>query len=154
MARDFVDIFVTIEGSQRIDFDKKKIRKVLRKSGGIVQKEARQIVSRRAISSPGEYPGSDTGRLKRSIRLKVSRPGFLVSIAPRMISGMQRFYPAFLHYGVKQGAARRKDHKKQNLTQWRVAPRGNYMVEALQRREIQARSALAKGLQESLIGVK
>lgn len=150
MARDFVQIFVTVEGKERIDFDKKKVRKALRDSGRMIQKEGRRIVSQRAVSQPGDYPGRDTGTLRKSIRLKVSRPGFLVSIAPRMVEGMERFYPAFLHYGVKQGAVRQKDHKKQTISQWRVSPRGNYMVEALQRREVQAKTALANALKESL----
>jgi len=150
MAREKAFIHVTLEGHERIDFDKKKIRKALRDSGRVIQKEARRLVSQRAISQAGDYPGRNTGTLRKSIRLKVSRPGFLVSIAPRMVEGMERFYPAYLHYGVKQGAVRRKDHKKQTFSQWRVAPRKNFMTDALESRSDQTRAALLAGLKESL----
>lgn len=142
---------VTIEGHSRIDFDRKKIRKAMRSLGADVRKEARRLVARRAISGAGEYPGRQTGRLMRSIKARVSRSGFLVRVAPTKTSEMKDFYPAFLGYGVT-GRARRKDHKAQVKDgRWKVAPRGNYMTDALEHRSANVRNVLRAALQDALI---
>lgn len=126
---------VTIEGHSRIDFDRKKIRKAMRSLGADVRKEARRLVARRAISGAGEYPGRQTGRLMRSIKARVSKPGFLVRVAPTKTSEMKDFYPAFLGYGVRG----------------RIEKRGNYMTDALEHRSANVRNVLRAALQDALI---
>lgn len=139
---------VRLAGHTRIDFDRKQIRKVLRVQGRGVQKEARRLVARRAISSPGDFPGRDTGALWRSIKSKVSRPGFLVRIAPQKTPEMGGdFYPAFLQYGVRADP----NGDAGGASGWRIEARGNYMVEALNRRRTVAESALKVALHEALI---
>lgn len=135
-AGSWAETNVKIEGFSRIDFDRKQVRKTMRVLGRDVQKEARRLVARRAISRPGEAPGRDTGRLMRSIKSKVSKPGFLVRIAPYKTSEMQDFFPAFLYYGST----------KNNLK-----PRDNYMTTALDRRSANARALLFNTLQNALI---
>lgn len=130
------DVHAEISGFSRIDFDKKKIRKALRIEGRAVQKIARKLASKKLLDSKDSYPGKQTGRLVRSIKVKVSRPGFLVKIAPQKTADMKDFYPAFLFYGSR----------KNNL-----APRKNYMTDALDARRESARSAILNALQGALI---
>ena len=131
------EVNATLEGFSRIDFDKKKIRKALRIEGRAVQKLARKLVSKRILNSAGDYPAKRTGALMRSIKVKVSRPGFLVKIAPQKTAEMGKdFYPAFLHYGST----------KNNL-----APRKNFMTDALDARREVSRVAIIKALEGALI---
>ncbi|MNP52591.1 hypothetical protein D3C76_1469930 [compost metagenome] len=102
------------------------------------------------------YPVSRTGRTVESITFKVSRAGFLVKIAPRKTSAMKDYYPTYLHYGVKQGARvrglasgkrRGKGERAAALAQraasgWRIAPRANYMEDALLDEKDQVQSIL------------
>lgn len=149
-----LDVHVKLKGFSRIDFDRSKIRKALRKEGRGVRKEARRLVARRAISGAGQYPGRQSGALQRSIRVKVSRPGFLVVIRPYKTAEMGKdFYPAFLHYGVRRRriASLAKRHRKQPAGPYRLAPRDNYMIDALESRKSTARTALKSALQDALI---
>lgn len=130
-----LELNVKLDGFSKIDFDKKKIRKTMRTLGRDVQKAARRLVARRAISGAGEYPGRETGRLWRAIKYKVSRPGFLVKIMPVKTADMDAYYPAFLRYGSKSR---------------KIAPRKNYMTDALESRRDTARGALRNALQDSL----
>lgn len=131
-----LEVHATIDGFSRIDFDRKKIRKVLRKEGGEVRKIARKLIGRRVVSRPGEYAGRDTGRMIRSIKAVVSKPGFLVRIAPSKTAEMKDFYPAFLNYGSATN---------------NLAPRRNFMIDALDARREIARGAILGALQDSII---
>lgn len=151
-----------IAGHSTIDFDKRTVRKAMRAIGIDVRRTARRMVSRRAVSKPGEYPGRDTGALMRSIRYRVSNPGFLVRIAPMTIEGANSFYPAILAYGVRSGATRRNNHRAQSYvrkrrpdvvitgTDWRLEPRANYMADALAQREAHIQSVLRTALYGAL----
>lgn len=146
-----LEINETIIGHSRIDFDKAKIRRALRRLGADVRKEARRLVSRRAISGAGDYPGRGTGTLMRSIKAKVSRPGFMVRVAPYKTDAMGKdFYPAFLDYGVT-GLPARKDRRSQPKSgTWRIAPRKNYMIDALEAKRETVRATLRDALMDSL----
>jgi len=137
-AGSWAEINVGWEGYSRIDFDKRKIRKAMRTVGRDVQRQARKLVSKRGgKSKPGQAPNRSTGALARSIKVKVSRPGFLVRIAPEKTPAMgDFFYPAVLHYGSE----------KINLK-----PRSNYMVDALEMKRSQTRNVLARALPDALI---
>lgn len=144
-------IHETITGHQRIDFDKKQVRKAMRKFGAEIRKDARRRVARRGVSGPGDNPGRDSGELYRSIKVRVSRSGFLARISPEKTAGMKEFYPAFLHYGVT-GKPRRKDHREQPKDgKWRIAPRANYMTDALEARSDSICTGLRNMLQDALI---
>lgn len=149
-----LEVNVKLDGFSRIDFDKRKIRKTMQVLGRDVQKEARWLVSRRLISGAGEFPGRDTGALWRAIKYKVSKPGFLVRIQPDKTAEMgPDFYPAFLQYGVRKNriAKLAKQHKRQPDGPYRLEPRGNYMIRALDSRRDMVRSMLRNTLQNSLI---
>jgi hypothetical protein len=68
----------------------------------------------------------------------------------RLITG--DFYPAFLFYGVRGGAKRRRSHHRgaSGGSGWRLAPRNNFMVETLKRNSPWTRYYLARELRLSL----
>lgn len=169
------ELNVNIAGFSKIDFERKKVRKTMRKQGREIQKEARRLVSRRVISQAGEYPGKQTGLLQRSIQVRLSRSGFLVRVAPNKIAGMKAFYPAFLFYGTKglgnigraapgEGVGksnRRRRGARASIVASRkannnfdIAPRANYMTDALDARREKSRAAILQCLQDSLIARK
>lgn len=151
----------------KLDFDKKAIRKGMRLVGALVRREARVLVRRKGVSEGGEYPGRDEGLLYRSIRSKVSRPGFLVKIAPQKISGMKDFYPAYLHHGVKQGQrlsplrageANTRKRRREGIrlralrasNGWSLEPRKNFMTDALESSSGRIQQILRKAFADSL----
>jgi len=130
------ELNATVQGFSRIDFDRKKVRNALRIEGRAIQKVARKMVSKRMIDSVGDYPAKRTGRLMRSIKVKLSKPGFLVRIAPYKTAEMKDFYPAFLHYGsIKNNLEARK----------------NFMTDALDTRRETSRTAIFNARQGALI---
>lgn len=62
------------------------------------------------------------------------------------------FYPAFLFYGVRRGAKRRRSHHRgaSGGSGWRLAPRNNFMVETLEKNRSWTRYFLARELRKSL----
>lgn len=126
---------------RRLDFNKGPIRKGMRAGGRLVQRASRSKI--RKGGALEDYPAGRTGALARSISVKVSRPGFLVRVGPNKTPAMgKHFYPAYLFYGVTGNPAR-KDRRAQPKTgKWRIKPRGNYMVDALQEQAGNIRSTL------------
>ncbi|KVF27642.1 hypothetical protein [Burkholderia vietnamiensis] len=128
------DIALHIEGfegfDRSIDFDKREVRKGMRKAGRIVERRAKALVASGGRSAPGQYPARQTGRLQRSIKTKVSRSGFMVKVMPQKVAGMKDFYPAFLYYGARRRSGARRDRRSRGPSNWRIEPRGNYMVDA------------------------
>lgn len=172
MSQARIPAYMHIEGweqfDRNLDFNKRKIRAGMRKAGKLVAAQAQMSV---ALSRGAEgYPVSRTGRLVDSIRYKVSRPGFMVKIAPQKTAGMAEFYPAYLHYGVKAGPrvkalaagqGRGKSNRRgrgerqaaeaaRQATGWRIAPRANYMVDALDDSAGRVRAILTKAFERSL----
>lgn len=126
------------EGHSHLDFDRRQIRKAMRKIGADIRKVARKKVARRAVSAAGQAPGKRSGALQRAIKYRVSKPGLLVSIRPDKTPEMGKdYYPAFLNYGTPT-----------------VAKRANYMEQALDERNANARQVLADALQNALIARK
>lgn len=157
---------VGLEGYSVIDYDRRAMRAALVRGAADVRKEARRIVSRRAISSPGEMPGQQSGRLKRSIGIvsKGSKGGW-VKIGPRTIQNSV-FYPAFLFYGTrvlnKAGAGIDKNKwrkRTRNFSQetinrvsdQRMKPRGNFMAAALKNKRDVVRGAIRAALKQALV---
>ena len=135
---DAIEVNATIVGHSKIDFDKRIIRRTLLKEGRAVQRLARRMVARKAISKPGEYPGKRTGGLQKAIDVVRGSAGFWVRVEPttaKIKKIRDIWYPAILYYGSK----------KINLE-----PRRNYMTDALDARRDQARAALQDALQQAL----
>ncbi|MQT41396.1 hypothetical protein GHO45_10725 [Pseudomonas sp. FSL R10-0765] len=128
-------------------FDKKKIRAGMRKAGRLVMQRAQMNL---ALARDDEgYPVNRSGATLHSISFRVSKSGFLVRVAPKKTSAMKEYYPAYLFYGVKRGARlsrlragekhtakRRRDgirlREARSNNDWLIAPRDNYMADALQ----------------------
>lgn len=164
---------VHIEGFDQFHrdaFDKRKVRAAMRRAGQLVSGRAKMNLSLAGAGS--NYPRKIQGVLRDSVEMKVSRSGFLVKIAPRKTSGMKDFYPAYLHYGVKQGGRlkklapgqgvgksnrRRKGQRQTEIAarkagDWRIAPRDNYIADALEDEASGVRAVLSAGFRRALGG--
>lgn len=145
--------YMHIEGfegfDRKLDFNRRKVRAGMRKAGRLVAGQAKMNVS--LARGSNDYPGVVSGALRDSIDFKLSRSGFLVRIAPTMGEGMDAPYHAYLFYGVKRGAKRRKDHRAQTGNgEWRIKPRKNYMVDALEDKAAEVKSILRKTLEDAI----
>ncbi|MDE2441877.1 MAG: HK97 gp10 family phage protein [Betaproteobacteria bacterium] len=131
------DVRVGLEFHKTIDYDRKAMRKALREGAAQVRKEARRIVSRRAISAAGDFPGLQSGALKRAIGIvsKGSKGGW-IKVGVRKSKEMTAFYPAFLFYGST----------KNNL-----ARRGNFITTALAAKRESVRGQIRDALKHSLV---
>ncbi|QHJ77005.1 MAG: hypothetical protein [Bacteriophage sp.] len=137
----------------KLDFDKKQIRVAMRMAGKEVQTAAKRLVSSKQTSKRDQYPGKRSGTLQRSIRSKVSRSGFMVLVKPYKTAAMGKdFYPAYLWYGVRRGAKRGKSHKAgaSGGNGWRIAPRKNYMQDALYQKQGRVKAILISRFQKAL----
>jgi hypothetical protein len=166
-----VDSYLHIEGFDNFGrdvFDKRKIRAGMRKAGLLVAQHAQMNL----VLGKGQdgYPENRTGETVNSIKFKVSRSGFLVRISPTLTPGMGEFYPAYLHYGVKQGrrpgklapgkgkgrknrraaGARARLVAERAAGEWRITPRDNYMADALQDSASQVHSILSTAFAAAL----
>lgn len=132
-----IELQVGLQGYKIIDYDRRALRKAMREGAAQVRKEARRIVSRRAISRAGEYPGLRTGRLRRAIGVvgRGSKGGW-IKVGVRRTAEMKDFYPAFLFYGSPSTG---------------LAKRGNFMETALKNRRDSIRGAARAALQNSLV---
>lgn len=131
-----VEVQVGLEFHKTIDYDRKAMRKAMREGAAAVRKEARRIVSRRAVSLPGGFPGQHSGALKRSIGI-VSRgsKGGWVKVGVRSIPNSV-FYPAFLFYGSPKTGLQK---------------RANFMTAALQEKRDSVRGMIREALKNSLV---
>jgi len=167
-----IDGYLHVEGFEQFSreaFDKRKIRAGMRKVGRLVAGQAQMNL---ALGGGQEgYPNSRTGATVESIRYRVSRSGFLVKIAPSKTAAMKSYYPAYLHYGVRQGnrvralapgQGRGKSNRRARGARadliaarkaggWRIEPRDNYMVDALQDTKQEVQAILAKAFAASLL---
>lgn len=166
-----IDGYLHVEGFEswpRDLFDKRQIRAGMRKAGRLVTQKAQMNLV--LGKDQDGYPINRTGETLHSISFKVSRSGFLVRISPTKTASMKEFYPAYLHYGVKQGPrpgklAPGKGKGKSNRRakgalaaalalraagEWRITPRNNYMVDALQDAAPQVQSILSAAFAAAL----
>ena len=105
-----------------VDFDTKVLKRSFRKIGH-------------------EFPGMSTGKLRSSIKYRVSHSGFSVGVANYMTNSIRErgaYYPAFVYWGHRAPGAdrnalrkpdRRQQHKKRHGEKV-AAPRKNWIVEA------------------------
>ncbi|EFR2313536.1 hypothetical protein H1329_002078 [Salmonella enterica] len=139
-------IHVDFEGDTKIDFDRRKVRKAFKTIGQAIQQDARDRVSSRRGSKPGQDPGWESGKMYKSIGYFIpnaskNRPGFMVKIMPNQRRGKEMtpfakgeaYYPAYLFFGVRRGARKGISLKKRasGASDWRIAPRANFMIESL-----------------------
>lgn len=126
-----LDIRITVEGINRLLFDKRELKKAFRKGGAVVAKESRRLIASRAISSAGQFPGYDTGTMSKSIKVKAGSGGGYVRVMPYKTLAMgDDFYPAFLMVGTRNG----------------LRPRKDFMVQALDNKQTEIRAAIHAAL--------
>lgn len=129
--------YLRVEGFENIrlmQFKRGPLRKAFRQAGQAVAKEARKKINARFRGHPGRYPLKRTGRLARSVRVRVSRPGLLVKVYHEKLSDQRDFYAAYLHYGTSRG----------------VKARDNWIADALAERQSAIQSSLRHALDEAL----
>lgn len=130
-----LDATLTLEGYSQISpklFKRGPMRKAFRQAGQVVAKEARKKISARA-ARPG-YPAKRTGRLHKSIRVRVSKAGLLVKVYHDKLPSQDDFYAAFLHYGTSRG----------------LKARDNWIADALAEQTAAVHRTLTLGLDEAL----
>lgn len=121
------------------DFDVRVLKRHLRKQANRVRKEARKLVSKRGVSSPGGFPGLRTGRMRKGIKVDVWKSGFGATIRPT-VPDKTAFYPNFVVYG----------HLGPKKTSPKTAARANFMVASADRiGEGQLREGLRAALESS-----
>lgn len=120
-------------GYRKIDYDPKALKQPLRKSCNAVRKIARKMISRKAVSEAGQFPGKQTGEMAKSIKVKVSKSGYSVAVYPTKTQAMPAYYPAFVVYGHRapysETAQEARSHK-QRAGKKVAAPRKNFVPEA------------------------
>jgi len=168
-----LEIQVGLEFHKVIDYDTKQMRAALVRGAASVRKEARRLLSRRAVSKPGEVPGRRSGNLRRAIGVvsKGTKGGW-IKVGPRSIDN-SIFYPAFLFYGVKTdggrierlapGDGRGRSNRRLRgdraaiksaraaSTSYRLAPRANYMETALQNKRDVVKQEAQEALRSALV---
>jgi hypothetical protein len=104
---------ISIKVDTRINlllFSKREIKAAMKMGGKVVQKEARRLISSRAVSAPGGLPGYDTGAMSKSIKVTTGSGGGYVKVMPYKTPAMGKdYYPAYLVYGTKRGLKKRQD---------------------------------------------
>lgn len=127
---------VRVEGFENIklfEFKRSPMRKAFRQAGQLVAKEAKKRISARTSGS-SNYPNKRTGRLVKSLRVRVSKPGLLAKVYHEKRDDQLDFYAAYLHYGTSRG----------------LRARDNWIADALVDRQNDVRSSLRHGLNEAL----
>ena len=150
MAEPF--LHVDFQQPNEMRFNRARVRRAFVTIGQRHMRDARRLVMRRGRSEPGENPGYQTGRLAKSIGYMVPKASAKQRNGQgnRLITG--DFYPAFLFYGVRGGAKRRRSHHRgaSGGSGWRLAPRNNFMVETLNKNNPWTRYYLTRELRLSL----
>ncbi len=135
---------------KRTDLDKTIMKSHFRKIGAIVRRDARRRVQLRRVSKKDEFPGKKTGAMAKAIKVKLFRNGFGLTAyqdvpdsGARIKNAKWKFYPAFLRFGVR--------NKKRGG--WRLAPRKDYINDAVSSRQEEVMGIVMKGLEASLKGI-
>lgn len=135
MSGGALEAVLNLDGFQKIprmEFRRAPMRKAFRGAGQVVAKAARKRISARQAGE--KYPAKRTGRLVKSLRVRVSKPGLLVKVYHEKRADMKDFYPAFLHYGTSRG----------------LRARDNWIADALADHAADVRARLRDGLLEAL----
>ena len=119
-----------------MDLDKKIIKAGLRQASRIVQQTSKRLITSKRRSKPGEYPGRDTGLMRRNVKVVMSkRPTRLWSRVEVSTLKDSFFYPAVLAAGSE----------KRN-----ILPRRNFIGDALEQTKDQTSRIIENALVKSL----
>ena len=85
-----------------LDFDRKTVMQGLRKASRIVANQSKKLVAPKRRSKPGEYPGRDTGRMRRNVKVVSAKKKERFWTRVQVSSLKDHFfYPAVLAAGKK-----------------------------------------------------
>ena len=149
-------------------FNRRQVRAGFRAAGRLVTGRAQMNLA--LAKGQDGYPVKRTGTLIDSIRFRVSRSGFMVKIMPEKTPGMAAYYPAYLHYGVKQGrrvkaleagkgkgrsnrrgvGQRAEEMAARAAGGWRISPRDNYIADALDDSSPRVRAILSSAFARAM----
>lgn len=137
-----IGLHVTLAGFHRLEYDKKRIRKALREEGAGVRIVARALVAKHGTSGPGDYPGLQSGLLRRSIKSRLLRGELAVLVEPArsVLEKARGADDAGYPWILAAGAVRRH-----------LVKRDDYVAEALERRRAAATGAISGALHEALV---
>jgi len=145
MSKQPLEIGVGFFGHKTIDYDRDKMRNALKRGGLSIRAAARRLVSRRAISSPGEFPGMVSGTLKRAIAVTgYGSGGGWIRVGVKTIRG-KKFYPIFLLRGTVERRTKKLRYSG------RVEPRDDYIGAAAKAKRSAVRSMVQSELKNALI---
>lgn len=84
-----------------IDFDRKPVMQALRAQARKIAQTSKRLVSARGPSQPNQYPGRDSGAMRRNIKVHASKKKdkFWARVQIDTIEGEKVWYPAVLNYG-------------------------------------------------------
>lgn len=140
-------------GFRTIDYDRREVKKALRKSGGAVRKLARKLISKEAVSKPGQYPGKETGELSRSITVSTTKSGYAALVRPTKTKAMPVYYPAFVVYGHRapqsETAEEARAHKLRSGKKV-AAPRKNFIFDAAEKSLVNFEADMYKALHDAI----
>lgn len=146
-AKDALTTTLNLDGFKNIPlkaFDRKALKKAYRESGRIIQQDAKRRINVKARQ--GNYPSKRTGRLVKSLKVKVSRPGLLAKVYHAKLADQKHFYAAFLHYGTKDRYGSKDGKSRGRIT----ANKRNYITDALNAHADEIYVKLQKAMFEAL----
>lgn len=116
---DFCKVSVKLPGKfSQMEFDRKTVMKGLKQASRLTQQLSKRLISDKRRSKAGEYPGRNTGRMRRNVKVvNAKRKDRLWSRVQVSTLKDSFFYPAVLNYG-------RRDHT--------LEPRKNFIADAQQ----------------------
>ncbi len=132
-----------LEGFSNIglmQFKRGPMRRAFRSAGRSVAKASRKKINSKV--GRGSYPAKRTGRMAKSLQVKLGSKGMYAKVQHAMPSPPSKwskdprgeaFYPAFLHRGTS-----------------RISSRGNWIADALQEQAGDIRRQLRNALNEAL----
>lgn len=135
---------------RRTDIDVKAFRPKLQLIGKTLVKQARNKVSKTGVSSPGQYPAKQSGRLRAAIKYRIFKSGYgLVVLQDRPSLPKKKgeprvwldYYPSFLRYGANR--------KRGGL----LRPRKNYIEDTGEANKEFAMQVVREAIDDSLKGI-
>lgn len=124
---------VTLTQFQLWDFDLTQLSDGLSREGKLIRRDARRLVARGAISKAGEYPGKDSGTLRRTISFKKFSNQLGVYITQKMKSGQYRYPFALINGSPETG----------------LEPRADYIADTFEERKVYVQQMLRNAMKKS-----
>lgn len=128
------------KGLDVFDLDRKVVMKGLKQASKIVQQHSKRLISTKGPSKVGQYPGKNTGRMRRHVKVVSSKKKHRLwsRVQVASIEG-SFFYPAVLNYG--RGADKRGGA---------LLPRRNFIADAGEATSVQTSRIIDRACTEAI----